>query len=234
MKKLTLILLLSIIKITAFACDCDFNTTVLYQKANFVAKIKIVKNHKNEVDTIPSYKVDIKPLVIYKGETINSIYVHGYYKIPNKPFTSCDFYFNETSEYLVFGFKEGNSIYVDYCTKLSQDFALDHYPKLNFLKNAIGNYTSNSPFTTNSRTSIPYNIFKEYPKNFYGKAYFVKITINEEKEVDNIELLSKFDKDLQERLIGDIKKIDWKKRLSEINTTYSYSFISEFTAFNIP
>ncbi|MFN0254631.1 hypothetical protein [Pedobacter ureilyticus] len=234
MKRLTLILLFVILKTSAFACDCDFNTTILYQKASFVAKIRIVKNHKNEVDTIPSYKVDIKPLVIYKGETTNSIYVPGYYKIPNKPFTSCDFYFNETSEYLIFGFKEGSNIYVDYCTILSQDFAADHYPKLIFLKTVIGNYTSNSPFTTNSRTSIPYNIFKEYPNEFYGKTYFVKITINKEKEVDNIELLSKFDKDLQERIIGDIKKINWKKRFSEINTTYSYSFISEFMAFNIP
>lgn len=234
MKRLTIIIFLIICNLSAFACDCDFNTTSLYQKASFIAKIQVIKNYKNEIDTIPSYKVDINPVVIYKGEKINSIYINGYYRIPNRPFTSCDFYLNETSEYLIFGFKDGDKVYVSYCTKLSPDFALSHYPKLELLKKKAGNYISNSPFTTSSRTWIPYDIFKGYPKDFYGKTYFVKITINKEKEISNIEFLSDFEEDIQDKLTGDINNINWKKRLAEINTNYSYSFISEFIPFDIP
>jgi hypothetical protein len=233
MKKL-LLFILFFSSLNAFACDCDFNIINLYQKADFVAKIKVLKNHVNEPSDASNYKVDIQTLSLFKGNTTSSVYINGYNGVPAKLITSCDFSLPVNTEILIFGSNNDDKIYVNYCTSITHDMP-ESIVKLNFLKVKANNYTSNAPFSSTYLTYIPSKIFKDYPTSFYGKSYIIKLTIDKDKTVSDIEFVSDLDTETKENLANDIKnKIDWKKKLADINTNYSYSFLTEFFAYNLP
>ena len=233
MKKL-LLFILFFSSLNAFACDCDFNIINLYQKADFVAKIKVLKNHVNEPSDASNYKVDIQTLSLFKGNTTSSVYINGYNGVPAKLITSCDFSLPVNTEVLIFGSKTDGKIYINYCSSITHNM-LEYIVKLDFLKAKANNYTSNAPFSSTYLTHISSKIFKDYPINFYGKSYIIKLTIDKDKTVSNVEFVSDFDVESKKKVANDIKnKIDWKKKLAEVNTNYSYSFLTEFFANNLP
>lgn len=234
MKKITLLFILFFSSFNGFACDCDFNIINLYQKANFVAKIKVLKNHINEQPDVSNYKVDIQTLSLYKGNTTPSVYINGYNGVPHKLISSCDFSLPVNTESLIFGFENDDKIYISYCSTIMYNIP-ESIVKLNLLKSKVSNYTSNAPFSSTYLTYIPSNIFENYPRNFYGKSYIIKLTIDKDKIVTNVEFVSDVEPEIQKNLASDIKnKIEWKKRLADINTNYSYSFLTEFFTFNLP
>ena len=95
---------------SANACDCSIRYfTEMYSQSDFVAEIRITKNFDNEGEQ-ELYKSEIQILNLYKGDSINSIYVEG--RSDGKMGSSCSIFIRANTELIAYVNKNGNGKYI--------------------------------------------------------------------------------------------------------------------------
>ena len=119
MKKIsqaTILLLLSYN--LASACECPIITfTERFTRSDFVAEIRITKNFDNEGEE-ELYKSDIQILNLYKGDSINSIYVAG--RSDGEMGSSCSIYIRENTVLFAYANKNrGGKFTIGMCSGLT-------------------------------------------------------------------------------------------------------------------
>ncbi|WP_281233754.1 hypothetical protein [Flavobacterium gelatinilyticum] len=109
MKKISQIVLL-LFSFPLFACICDDSAiTEKYIESDFVAKIKIVKNYKNE-NSEELYKTEFIINELFKGENLKAIYVAG--RSDGSMGSSCSIFIPENTQLIVYARKNKDGKYV--------------------------------------------------------------------------------------------------------------------------
>lgn len=102
MKKIFQIVLL-LFSATMLGCTCDPpKITEKYIQSDFVAKVKIIKNYKNE-NSRELYKADIIISELFKGERLKSIFVSG--RSDRNIGSSCSIFIPENTELIIYASK---------------------------------------------------------------------------------------------------------------------------------
>src|SRR5690606_18539685 len=91
------------------ACVCShYKFMEKYVRSDFVARVTIVKNFPNQ-DSSLHYKSNIAIKQLFKGNDVKSILIEG--SSDGKRRTSCDIYFEEGTEMLVYAYLNGSGQY---------------------------------------------------------------------------------------------------------------------------
>lgn len=199
---------------SVFACSCGITSIVdEYIKSDFVAKVKIIKNYKNESEAVELYKTDIEISEVYKGEVLESIFVLG--RNDQYMGSSCAIFIPENTELIVFAFKDIDGKYkIGMCSRLvylNNPFAYDIIQELEILemfksKNIV--FTDKTHYQEKS-DKLYYDLlqFKGIKlKMAYG---FYEIVFNSELKIKNVTKVSGFGNRIDRKLIEIIKKSEW-------------------------
>lgn len=219
-KKLSIFILLILsIHANSIACQCSINETITseYQKADFVATLKIVKNYKNFPDTNQYYKADVEIVDLYKGRSLKSILILG--NNDGDTYNSCGTFIKEGETRLIFGSYKENQITTYLCTSYHKPSELSYQrnkirEKLILLKK----YSKNNIIGfVNEMTIYPYDLIQSYKPELSNKYSLVKITIENNKTIKKIKFLTK-DNDSLKRTYKNYfyNTIDWDRRLKRI------------------
>lgn len=107
--KIPLQILIFLSSIGIFACTCDEpDITEKYTRSDFVAKAKIIKIYPN-IGSKEIYKADILISEIFKGKSLESIYVGG--RSDGKPGSSCAIFIPENTELIIYAQKDDDGKY---------------------------------------------------------------------------------------------------------------------------
>ncbi|TCD04384.1 hypothetical protein EZ449_17240 [Pedobacter frigidisoli] len=83
MKKLIIVIFITLTSTNLFACHCGLEyITESFYKADFVAIAEIIKTDKNRIGK-DYYETTINIQQLYKGEAQESINIGGYNNMPN-------------------------------------------------------------------------------------------------------------------------------------------------------
>jgi hypothetical protein len=215
------------------ACVCDLDVLKDCIHADFIAEVKIIKTYPNDKTDYHFYKIDIEPIVIYKGKKHTSLYVYGSNGSAMR--TSCDLDVPINTTWLVYATKSKNGNYeFGMCTS-SRELGISRYDSIKLDKKGIErnkrrdqrerlfldffNENQNA-FDKNKAISDAsiiglYQFLKTYKgvkfENDFGSY---KIIFNKDYTVKKVVILKKFEKAFDKKLVETIKKLkfDYLKR----------------------
>lgn len=216
MKKISLIVLL-LFSFPLFACVCSDNSiTEKYIESDFVAKIKIKKNYKNE-NSEDLYKTEFIITELFKGENLKAIYVAG--RRDGNMGSSCSIFIAENTELIVYARKDKDGKYVvGMCSgllylnktnlkkqKRELEILKTFKSKKIFFTDKIKyrekNYSENKDIGTD---------LKQFTGIEPGKEYGIyEITFDENLRIKNVSQISGFGNQIDQKLIEIIKKSKW-------------------------
>jgi hypothetical protein len=101
----------------SLACTC-FNQTLNedYNDADFIAKVKVLKKYNNEPNS-EFYKVDIEIENLYKGNSVESIYIYGLKE--NGQDSACHVVVDENERLVVYGKMNTKGLYsINMCPRI--------------------------------------------------------------------------------------------------------------------
>jgi hypothetical protein len=128
MKKLLILVLFLIASIHAFACSCShINLADNFKRSEFVATAKIINIQPDEKNK-DYHNIDIEIIELYKGEKLKSLKI---YSVLN---SSCAFYTEKNSIWLIFASTFNNLLSFGFCsgsTQIDRKFDPIEYPTLN-------------------------------------------------------------------------------------------------------
>lgn len=114
--RISVVLLLLLSSIATRACICmhsSFKEEI--DRSNYISLARVL-----DIVSIGSkreYKVKIEELVLYKGNSVNQVFVNGANRFLDSTFfTSCDIDFKIGQEWVIFGFAKNDSTKTDYCS----------------------------------------------------------------------------------------------------------------------
>ena len=220
MKKISLLVLLLIGSIQAFACKCSkVSLADAFKQSEFVATAKILSvtpNKENE----QYHDIEVELINVYKGEKITKL------KIYSAQRSSCAFYTEENSTWLIFANKKDGILTFGYCSaslQIDRKFNLIEYPNLDVtykstidLKLSVLDWLKRSEISLKDEFTLKvvratdcYQLLK----GFDGKTKdfaVVSFEINMDLSVGQIKLVKKFDNKKLSRAFlrcakGDIK-----------------------------
>ena len=194
------------------ACTCDDpKITEKYIQSDFVAKAKIVKNYDNEGST-ELYKADIEILELYKGNSLNSIYVAG--RSDGRIGSSCAIFIPENTELILYATrdKEGN-FNVGMCSGLlylnngSFERLTRELDILDMFKNKNIQFTDKINYREKARLPEKLEQFKgiELEKS-YG---IYEITFSSDLEIKDVKQISGFENPVDKKLVEILHATEW-------------------------
>lgn len=211
MTKIRLLLFISLLTtLQGFACMCIPTTlNSKYIGADFVARIKIIKNHPNKGEE-EIYKSDIEVLELFKGKPTTSLLMQG--SSDGKKRSTCDLLFKENSEVLVYAGKNKKRVYQLYqCSDpvTKEGYELKIFERelaaLRVLKEQSINYTHNSHYGTDID-----QLLGNYRGIVLDKSFAIyEITFTENTQVDSIRIISGFSDSFDKPFIESLKKARW-------------------------
>lgn len=195
-----------------FACTCDDpKITEKYIESDFVAKVRIVKNYKND-DSKELYKADIVISELFKGVGQSSIYVAG--RSDGKMGSSCAIFIPENTELIIYARKNKDGKYsVGMCSGLlylnNRNFNRQKR-ELDILKMFK---SQNITFTDKINYREKAKLHKEL-EQFKGieleKSYGIyEITFATDLTIKSVTEISGFGNLIDQNLIDIIKKTEW-------------------------
>lgn len=216
MKKIAQIILL-LFSCPLLACVCNDNSIIeKYTESDFVAKIKIKKNYKNE-NSEELYKTEFIITELFKGENLKAIYVAG--RSDGNMGSSCAIFIAENTELIVYARKDNDGKYiVGMCSGLfylnktnlkKQKRELEilktfKSKKIIFtekIKYREKNYTENKDIGTD---------LKQFRGIEPGKEYGIyEITFDANLGIKDVSQISGFGNQIDQRLIEIIKNSKW-------------------------
>lgn len=212
MKTILLIILTAICN-DATACVClPIRFREKFTESDFVAHVKVVKVYKNEGDD-PFYKSDILIYDLFKGERIATIQIEGS-SIPNERRSSCDLFFPENTELIVYASKKPDGQYhFDSCSGSVQITGKYENEKrelamLHDLRQHHINFTSKISFYKmgDFKTELePFNNIKQLSKAY---ALF-EITFSSHLTVKSVKVVSGFGTDIDDKLKAILQNAEW-------------------------
>jgi hypothetical protein len=213
MKKI-LQIILYLITIEAFACDCTSPyLPEKFVRADFVANVTIIKvypNKKNE----SGYKADIKIDKLFKGEKLKSIYISG--RSDRTLGSSCDIFIPENTKLIVYATKnkEGNygiGMCSGYVYLNSKNI---HYEKreleiLKKLKSKKKNKYSESIYREKGTL---FNSLEQFKGIKLDKSFALfEIIFDSENRIQKINLISGFGNSIDKKLTEILRNTEWRK-----------------------
>lgn len=213
MKKFFQILLL-LCTGSAFACSCAMPSFIdKYIKSDFVAKIKIIKNYKNESEELELYRADIEISEVYKGEVLESIFVLG----RNDQYigSSCAIFIPENTELIVYAFKDNDGKYkIGMCSGLvylNTPFANDNNQELEMLaifksKNIV---FTDKTYYQEKGNKLYYDLLQFKGVKLKKEYGFYEIVFSSELKIKNVTEISGLGNRVDRKLIEIIKKSEW-------------------------
>ena len=215
MKKILQIIIFFSITISS-ACDCVIsNFTEKYSHADFVAEIKITKTYPNQGNK-ELYKSDIQILNLFKGDSLNSIYVVG--RSDENMGSSCDIYIPEETQLLAYAYKNEDGKYlIEMCSGLT--YTKNHYyindekvikekEMLSVLKKENKKLINRIRFDNNGYLNEQLNQFRGVELNKEFSLFEIKFS--SDLKVKQVKVISGFEKDLDKKLVDILKSIEWR------------------------
>lgn len=221
--KIILFLLLSI---PAFSCDCATpGPTEGFQYFDLVAKVQMVKKKTHRNDSASTYPMTVQVLELFKGTPLNEIDIWG--NNGRKFRTSCDMDIEEGSVWIIFASKneEGN-YFVEPCsgsraaepsenwgndraaTKYRTSVAIELEVLRTLAKVSIASHYT----ATVHEAGMLYDSLKAFRGLPIDQDYgLYKLILNEKQDVEKVEVISGFTKELDDQLVTLLKtRSSWK------------------------
>lgn len=180
-----------------------------YIEADFVARIRILKNHPNKGEK-ELYKSDIEVLELFKGKLTQSLLMEG--SSDGKKRSTCDLLFKENSEVLIYARKNRKGVYqLTPCSDpvLRAGYELKNFERelaaLRVLKEQNITYTHQSRYGTQT-----YELLQKYSGISVDKNFAIfEITFKEKEQVDSIRCISGFRESFDKEFMESLKKARW-------------------------
>jgi len=220
-KPILLVFILSLaFTLSSYACSCSIFDTVTsqYQKADFVATLKIIKIYKNFPDTNQYYKADVEIIDLYKGKTLRSIYILG--NNGGSIYNSCGTFIEEGETRLIIGSFEGNMITTYLCTSFYKPNEVNYKnnriaERLTLLKKHVKN---NSISFINEMTIYPYDFKQNYKPELINYFSLVKVIINRNGLIKQVKFITNDSDTLKKAYLDYFNNIiNWTNRLKKIS-----------------
>lgn len=219
-KPILLVFILSLaFTLSSYACSCSIFDTVTsqYQKADFVATLKIIRNYKNFPDTNQYYKADVEIIDLYKGKTLKSIYILG--NNGGNTYNSCGTYIKEGETRLIFGSFEGNTISTYLCTSYNNP------NETNYMSSRVGErlqlLKKHSKKSTirflNEMTIYPFDFKQIYNPKLINHFSLVKLTINRNGLIKQVKFITNDNDTLKKAYQEYFNQPNWPDRLKKIS-----------------
>ncbi|MDY0989424.1 hypothetical protein SOM12_18480 [Flavobacterium sp. CFBP9031] len=216
MKKISQIVLL-LFSCSVLACVCNENKiTEKYIESDFVAKIKIKKNYKNE-NSEELYKTDFIINELFKGEKIKALYVAG--RSDQNAGSSCSLFIPVNTELIVYARKNKDGkyiigmcsglLYLDKTNLKKQKRELEilktfKSKKITFTEKI--NYREKN-YSESKNIGTDLEQFRGIePNKEYG---IYEITFDANLRIKNVSDISGFGNQIDQKLIEIIKKSKW-------------------------
>lgn len=212
MKK-TVQIIIFLFSIGIFACTCDPpKITEKFVQSDFVARAKIVKNYKN-IGSEERYKADIEIIELYKGKTLNSIYVAG--RSDGLMGSSCAIFIPENTELIIYARKNKDGKYsVGMCSGLlylNNRNIKKQRRELNILemfKNKKITLTDKIDYREKATLSKKLEQFKGIQlEKEYG---IYQITFTSDLQIKDVEQISGFGNAIDKKLMEILQTTEWK------------------------
>ncbi len=213
-------MLLLIVTLNSFACKCsNVGLADAFKQREFVAMAKIISITPNK-ESEQYHDIEVELIDVYKGEKITKL------KIYSALHSSCAFYTEVNSTWLIFANKKEGILTFDYCSaslQIDKKFNLIEYPNLDVkynstinLKLAVLDWLKRSEISLKDEFTLKvvratdcYQLLKGFDgkKKDFAVASF---EINMDLSVGQIKLVKKFDNKKLSRAFlrcakGDIK-----------------------------
>lgn len=195
-----------------FACTCNDPTiTEKYIESEFVAKVKIVKNYKNESSN-ELYKTDILIRELFKGESLKSIYVAG--RSDGNMGSSCSIFIPENTELIIYARKDKDGKYrIGMCSGLlyiNKSNPKRQKRELEILKMFKSkNIVFTSKINYHEKSDI-YADLLQFKGSELNKEYGIyEIIFNPNLTIKTVSEISGFGNLVDQKLIEIIKKSQW-------------------------
>ncbi len=192
------------------ACVCSHITFMdKYVQSDFVARIQIVKNYPNRGASL-SYRSNIVIKQLFKGEPVKSILIEG--SSDGKRRTSCDIYFKEGTEMLVYARRLDSGQYSfhscsGYCVldKTRPTTEMGEIEMLDFL------YKNNITFTDKTRYGTDlHDKLKTLSTTNLSKTFAIyEITFKRDLQVDTVKTITGFTPDLDSEIAAILQNARW-------------------------
>lgn len=221
--KIILFLLLSI---PAFSCSCSIpNLTEGFQYFDFVAKVQMLKKKSHRSDSADTYPMTIQVLELFKGNALNEIDIWG--NNGRKFRTSCDMDVEEGSVWVIFASKneEGN-YFVEQCSgsravEPPQNWGIDRAVmkyrtsmglELEVLRKLAKVRIAPHYAASVHETGMLYDSLKAFRGLPIDQDYgLYKLVLDEKQNVEKVEVISGFTKELDDQLVTLLKtRTSWK------------------------
>jgi hypothetical protein len=195
-----------------FACTCDDpKITEKYIGSEFVAKVKIIKNYKNE-SSKELYRADIIITELFKGESLKSIYVVG--RSDGKMGSSCAIFIPENTELIVYAEKNEDGKYIIgmcsgllYVNKTNQKKLKQELEILETFKSKHITFTDKINYREKTNLHTDLEQFKGIE---LSKSYGIyEITFATDLTIKSVSEISGFGNLVDQKLIEIIKKTEW-------------------------
>ncbi|PHR68962.1 MAG: hypothetical protein COA67_11835 [Lutibacter sp.] len=233
--KNTLLILCFLFSLKSMACGCLNSSTIdaKYLRSEVVAKVKILKIYKN-VDNYLYYKADVLVEKIYKGNDLElkSIYIYGDNdgELIGRMGTSCDIFIPLGAELLIYTSKNERGEYtLNQCSG-----HLDLYTTQKWQKERNKLELKVIKKLKRKKIKLIYNKGKEvFPSHLYDSLQvFNNIKLRKryaifeidyksygseklEVELEDIKVICGFNKKLDAQLIEIFKKVVWRSKIKE-------------------
>jgi len=225
MKRLTILTILILFASKSFACKCT-NQSIenKFIQSDFVAKIKMLKKYPNKENS-SFYKADIQVLDLYKGDTIESIFIYGNYKDSQE--SACWIYTDKNEILIVYGLKAIKNYQLDICAsilrlnkKSNSDATNERYQKeqkiLEILKLNKVNFINKIKFSIDD--------FHKFSRKSYGikleKNFAIyELTFKENLSVKCIKVIEGFNNKIERKIKKFLKKTNWSSTIDLVNNS---------------
>jgi hypothetical protein len=211
MKRIIQIIVL-LFSVTMFGCICDPpKITEKYIQSDFIAKVKIVKNYKNE-NSKELYKADIIISELFKGERLKSIFVRG--RSDRNIGSSCSIFIPENTELIIYASKDKDGKYkIGMCSGLlylSKSRSKSQNRELEILRTFKEKkivFTDKINYREKSNFDSDLQQFRGIELN---KAYgLYEIVFSDDLTIKTVSEISGFGNEVDQKLIEIIKKSEW-------------------------
>lgn len=193
------------------ACDCSHITFMdKYVQSDFVARIQIVKNYPNQGASL-SYRSNIAIKQLFKGDPVKSILIEG--SSDGKRRTSCDIYFKEGTDMLVYARRLDSGQYSfnscsGYCVlnKTRPATEMREIEMLEFLDKNNITLTDKTFYVANLHNKLETLTTTNISKSFA----IYEITFTSDLQVDIVKTVTGFTPKLDSELTSILKKVRWR------------------------
>ncbi len=208
--KFALILIGLFCSFQGYACVCShYKFMEKYIRSDFVARVTIVKNFPNR-DSSFFYKANIVIKQLFKGDSVKSILIEG--SSDGKKRTSCDIYFKEGTEMLVYAQLNGSGQYTfnscsGYCVLTNGNLRgeLRELEMLDFLDKNNIKTTDKTFYGANLHDKL--NTLRDIKVSKTFAIY--EITFATGLHVDSVKTITGFSPELDNQLGTILKEAHW-------------------------